>query len=193
MNKIELRDLIISAIVLAFVFAYEGFDKLNNIPNNFIIALVAVSLGFILHELSHRFVARKSRCYAEYKLWKEGLIIAIALALLTNGMFTFAAPGAVMIYPLVDLWGREVRVTKRDIGFISISGPLMNTFLAILFFALNILFPFNVFALAAKINLWLALFNMIPIPPLDGSKVFFWNKRIWLVLFAALISMFFIF
>jgi len=30
-----------------------------------------------------------------------------------------------------------------------------------------------------QINLWLAAFNLIPIPPFDGSKIFSWSKPIW--------------
>ena len=39
--------------------------------------------------------------------------------------------------------------------------------------------------LAAAVNVWLALFNLLPIPPLDGSKVMLWDIRIWVVSFAA--------
>jgi Zn-dependent protease len=32
------------------------------------------------------------------------------------------------------------------------------------------------------VNLWLAAFNLIPVPPLDGSKVFAWSKLIWAII-----------
>jgi Zn-dependent protease len=180
----EARDLIISALVIAFAFSYEGFDKINLIPLNFAIAIFAVALGFILHELSHRFVAKNHKCHAEYKMWKEGLILAVALVILTNGAFTFAAPGAVMITPLIDLWGDRSKITKKDIGLISISGPLMNLLLAGIFIALDLLIPSLsfVFSLGARVNIWLGFFNMLPIPPLDGSKIMFWSKKIWAIL-----------
>jgi len=186
----EARDLIISAVVLAFVFAYSGIGNIAGMLDEFLIALFAVSLGFILHELSHRFVAKRSKCHAEYRLWKQGLLLAIALALITNGGFVFAAPGAVMIYPLIDLWGHRAQITKKAAAVISIAGPLMNTILGIGFIAANFIYPHIIFSLAAQINIWLALFNMIPFPPLDGSKIFAWNKKIWLVFFVALIVLF---
>ncbi|TLZ55689.1 MAG: hypothetical protein E6K17_05280, partial [Methanobacteriota archaeon] len=34
---------------------------------------------------------------------------------------------------------------------------------------------------SAYINAFLGVFNMLPIPPLDGSKVFRWNVAIWAV------------
>ena len=45
----------------------------------------------------------------------------------------------------------------------------------------------------AIINLWLGLFNMLPIGPLDGKKVFAWNPKIWAGLFVLLIFFVFLF
>jgi Zn-dependent protease len=183
----EARDLIISALVIAFAFSYQGINNINIIPINFAIAIFAVALGFILHELSHRFIAKKHKCHAEYRMWKEGLLLALALAILTNGAFTFAAPGAVMIAPLVTLWGDQEKITRKDIGLISISGPIMNLLLAGAFIALDLLIPSLsfVFSLGARVNIWLGFFNMLPIPPLDGSKVLLWSKKIWAVMLVA--------
>jgi Zn-dependent protease len=41
------------------------------------------------------------------------------------------------------------------------------------------------FTLGARINTWLALFNLIPFGPLDGAKILKWSKGIWLVSIAA--------
>jgi Zn-dependent protease len=30
------------------------------------------------------------------------------------------------------------------------------------------------------VNIWLGLFNLLPIPPLDGSKIFAWNFIVWI-------------
>jgi Zn-dependent protease len=33
-----------------------------------------------------------------------------------------------------------------------------------------------------SINSWLAFFNLLPLPPLDGSKVIVWKWQVWLLL-----------
>src|SRR3989338_8144929 len=106
MNKIEVRDIAVSAIVLAIAFPVafaSDFDKPANIQalsiNLIIIAFTAVSISFILHELAHRFLARRYGFYAEYKMWPTGLVIALFSSLFG---FIFAAPGAVMIHPKSD-------------------------------------------------------------------------------------------
>lgn len=185
----EIRDIIVSALALALVFSYDGIGNLQALWD-FPVFLLVVSVGFVLHELAHRFVARKYECRAEYRMWKEGLLLAVAITLLSSGSFVFAAPGAVMIYPRADLWGNIKELSRRRFGLISISGPLTNIAIAAAFFAADMLYPSAVLLLAVRINIWLALFNMIPIPPLDGSKVFSWSRKAWLLAFLAIAASF---
>ena len=44
-------------------------------------------------------------------------------------------------------------------------------------------------ALSTKFNAWIALFNLIPLGILDGSKVFWWNKAVWGLSFAVSITL----
>jgi Zn-dependent protease len=192
MKTRELRDLVISALLLALAFglAFSGGFRALSYPgiliSMFLLALVGVSAGFVLHELGHRFVARRFGCFAEYKMWTTGLVVAIMCSFFG---FVFAAPGAVMIHPGVDLEGRPT-LTKQRLGIISIAGPSMNICLAIVFMLLNGLYPSLVFSLGARINTWLALFNLIPFGPLDGAKIMSWDKKVWLVAIIITIGLF---
>ena len=192
MKSRELRDLVVSALLLALAFGIlfsGGFEALSNpdrLISMFLLALVGVSAGFVLHELGHRFVARRFGCFAEYKMWTTGLVVAIMCSFFG---FVFAAPGAVMIHPGVDPGGRPT-LTKQRLGIISIAGPSMNIFLAIVFILLNGLYPSLVFSLGARINTWLALFNLIPFGPLDGAKIMSWDKKVWLAAIIITIGLF---
>jgi len=188
----ELKDLLISALALALAFGialsggYRAFFAPQNLVIVFLMSIVAVSLGFVLHELGHRFVARRLGCLAEYAMWPTGLIIAVVISLFG---FVFAAPGAVMIYPRGNAGGRAT-LTRQKAGLISIVGPAMNLFLALIFLLLNIAYPMLLFSLGARINTWLAVFNLIPFGPLDGAKIFRWHKGAWLATIAAGIGLF---
>ncbi len=192
MKTRELRDLVISALLLALAFglAFSGGFRALSYPgiliSMFLLALVGVSAGFVLHELGHRFVARRFGCFAEYKMWTTGLVVAIMCSFFG---FVFAAPGAVMIHTGVDLEGRPT-LNKQRLGIISIAGPSMNICLAIVFILLNGLYPSLVFSLGARINTWLALFNLIPFGPLDGAKIMSWDKKVWLVAIIITIGLF---
>jgi len=192
MRSKELKDLVVSAFLLALAFgiALSGGFRAFFEPGSLIIvsamALVGVSLGFVLHEMGHRFVARRFGCFAEYTMWPTGLMLALICSLFG---FVFAAPGAVMIYPRADARGRAT-LTSEKAGLVSIAGPAMNICLAVVFVLLNMAYPMLVFSLAARINTWLAIFNLIPFGPLDGAKVLRWNKKAWLTAIAIGVGLF---
>jgi len=186
----ELRDIVISAVALAFIFVYQGADQITLSLALLPVGLLTVSTSFVLHELGHRALARKYKFHAEYKMWPQGLILALVLALATNGAFIFAAPGAVMIMPRADLWGRVQHMSRKAYGIISAAGPLINIALSAAFFIAAYFFSSATLMFGASINAWLALFNLLPLGPLDGTKVLVWNKFIWLALMAGAVALF---
>jgi len=184
----EIKGLLFSWILLSIAFAIlltiyqENNVSFDNLLTTFFLIAFLISgltlgLGFILHELMHKFVAQNYGLHAEFQPYYRGIYIAIALAFIG---IIFAAPGAVMI------WGRKI--TKSQNGKISIAGPITNIILAILFLIplliigettsvfINLFLEFGL-----KINAILAVFNMIPVMPFDGSKVIAWNKPIYYI------------
>lgn len=192
-SGIEIRDIIIAwlALGVAFSFALEGgalgfFSGGGVNPSAFSllfgISLVTVGPGFVFHELSHKFVAQRYGYWAEFRMWPAGLFIALATSLIG---FIFAAPGATYI--------SGGNISKPENGKISLAGPMTNVLIAGLFAPLNsplLQSPTSLVGLAGyigvRVNVILALFNMLPIGPLDGAKVFRWKFAIWLPLFVAL-------
>lgn len=185
-SRTELIDIAKAWIALSFAFAviYAGAGLINGSVSNifsrnflflFVISMFTAGLGFLLHEMAHKFVAQRYGCAAEFRAWDPFLYLAVGLALLVG--FIFAAPGAVMISGMV---------TRKEDGIISVAGPLMNYVLAFIFLGLLSLFPAGAlpFSIGFSINMWLGLFNLIPFGPLDGLKVFHWSKVVWGVMTA---------
>ncbi|MEM2901643.1 MAG: AN1-type zinc finger domain-containing protein [Candidatus Bathyarchaeia archaeon] len=187
----ELRDLIIAWLVLGFCFSINvalnpgRFHDLSSLSvygvrvffNAFLISLLTVGLGFVAHELSHRYYGRKLGCHAEFKLWPLGLLMALAFALLSRGSVVFAAPGAVYISPKTPYMAN-----KRMYGIISLAGPLANLAVALMFLTLSITrvtLLSDIGEIGFVVNLWLAAFNLLPLGMMDGQKIYTWDRRIW--------------
>jgi Zn-dependent protease len=149
----------------------------------FIISLFTVGIGFIGHEMSHKYVAIRYGCHAEFRAFDRMLLFALLLAAATG--FTFIAPGAVFFYGTSD---------RNTSGKVSLAGPLASTVIALLFLALGTagtmlgtadsLFT-RVTTLGFRINSWLAFFNMLPFFGLDGEKVLAWKPTVfWAMIIA---------
>ena len=182
----EIRDLIIAFVVISLSFAIvQGGRDPSLVLNILPIVMVGVGTGFILHELGHKFVSMKYGYWAEFKLWRQGLIFALLSSFLG---FVFAAPGAVYTY--ANYMNDEIN------GKISIAGPIVNIIIALIFLAICVvvyptafysqtsLLIFLVCSVGYTINSFLATFNLIPFGNLDGSKVLTWNAGIWVVTIA---------
>ena len=189
MDKDEIKDILISVLALSLAFTVARLDGLFGIARGtslsladgallFLVSLFTLGIGFVLHEMAHKYMAIRYGSWAAYRMWPMGLMLALGGSLLG---VVFAAPGATYIY--TPYMGR------RENGIISLVGPLTNVALA---FAFLLAAPLILLALpplvagmlimqGVYINLWLALFNMIPFYPLDGSKVMAWSLPIWAV------------
>jgi len=147
-------------------------------------ALILLLICFPIHELAHAAVAYR---LGDNTAQREGRITLNPLAhldpvgtlLFLVAGFGWAKPVPVNIYRLRGSW-------KTSWALVSLAGPLSNMVLAVIFALLfRLITPWLVasedaglvtavitgFYSAVILNLYLALFNLIPVPPLDGSRI----------------------
>jgi len=157
-----------------------------------LISLVILLFSAILHEVAHGFVAERlgdptARLAGRITLNPKKHIdlymsIFLPLLLIISGSpIIFGAAKPVPVDPF------NLKEGRKDIALVSLVGPLTNIVIAIIASSLIKLITFAshdflnspvlsiIYLLLLQItrlNLLLAIFNLIPIPPLDGSKVF---------------------
>ncbi len=155
------------AISVAFAIVLSGGISSLDFLMMFVVSMFTVGIGFLVHEIAHKYFAQKYHCIAEFRANDQMLLIAIVMAFFG---FIFAAPGAVMIVG---------RLTKKQNGIVSLAGPMSNLVLALLFLTTHFIYPNIISIYGALINTFLGLFNLLPLPIFDGIKVYRWNKLVY--------------
>lgn len=181
----EINELVKAWVAISFAFsvALGGGIGPSLLPV-FVMSALTVGLAFLCHEIAHKFMAQRFGCWAEFRSFDLGLILAV---LMSFTGFIFAAPGAVMIAGIV---------TPRESGQIAAAGPVVNMALATFFLILTLFVGTSDLGIflgyGRQINAWLALFNLLPFWQLDGLKVLNWNRGVWLILVVSAASLLFI-
>ena len=141
--------------------------------------------SIIIHEVSHGAMAKELGDDTAEKMGRLTLnplahldffgsvFLPLFLFISTSGQFVFGWAKPVPYNPF------KLKNPRRDSALLAFAGPLANLGLALIF---GILIRLKIFPLAVlpyfltivSTNLVLAIFNLTPIPPLDGSKILFY-------------------
>lgn len=188
-------------VILGCLVLYGAMNLTNGSLIATLFALPAVLIAITFHEFAHGWVADK---LGDETPRMQGRLTLNPLAHLDPAGFVlllFAGFG----------WGKPVQINTRNFNanvsetkgelLVSLAGPLMNFFLSLIFaLILGVIYKFVpatflastigrvVFVLIQEcviINIGLGVFNLLPLPPLDGSKIFLnlfsYNIRRWIM------------
>lgn len=149
------------------------FSSLFTSPLSFLIIAISILIGFTIHEFTHAYVADKLGDSTPRLMGRLTLNPLAHLDLIGTIFLLLAGFG----------WGKPVIVNSRnfknpvvDNVTVSLAGPLSNFFLAVI---LGLAIRFiqmpdiisQILTIIVFFNLVLMIFNFLPIPPLDGSKL----------------------
>jgi Zn-dependent protease len=168
-------------------------DLLLNPIVTLVISLIILIYSAILHEIAHGFVAERLGDPTARLLGRLTLdprphidpimsVIVPLLLLLSGSPVIFGGAKPVPVDPF------NLKEGRKDIALVSLAGPLTNILLAVIATVLFHLLAPSVLldsstvsatsiltyflGIIIRLNVLLAIFNLLPIPPLDGSKIF---------------------
>lgn len=190
-NKKEISIILVVSIILAFAITLvETLDF-------FLYTLLGIFIIILVNTIAKKIASFSLDSEIEVKLWefkrygfrkhqhmKRAFPAGVFIPIISKILF-FPFNGFVWMASLVfETKAKIYRAAKRHgmysfsemtedhIGVIAATGIFANLILAALGYFLG--FPFF-----AKMNIWFAFFNMLPISDLDGNKIFFGNIVLW--------------
>ena len=169
----EVKHLVIGTSIVIGVGLSMLFWKSRVSLSSLIGSALVFTMTFILHEIAHKIAAQRYGLWAEFRLTLFGALITL---------FSIVSPIKVVCPGVVHMVGVA---NKEVIGKISLSGPVVNLVLSVIFLPLNYYVKTSFTWAGAVLNPWVALVNLIPIGMFDGEKVFWWNKKVWALCFIA--------
>jgi len=204
-DKKEVVTIVLSSIFLGFSLslwyflsaATETLDSVNYL-NVFLMTLAFVFFIILINSLAKKIAAYHFDSELKVRIWEikrfgykpgqyfkmpflAGIILPVITAIVSLGYFVWFSP---LVY---DVEPTKTRVSKRHglyswyymneshIGLIAAFGLLANIFFAYIGYLLG-------FPEFSRLSLYFVLFNMIPFSDLDGTKIIFGSRVLWVIM-----------
>ncbi|MBI2654591.1 hypothetical protein HYX02_07360 [Candidatus Woesearchaeota archaeon] len=191
-TKHELKGLVISILVIAFIVSFKEWGKatfdlsvgLYNLFNSILI----VALSVLIHDMGQRIFGLIAGYRVEFQMWTFGLIVALVIAFVSNGSIWVIIPSGFLLHHLA---GPRLGWFRYGIGYfgqamVALAGPLFSLMLIILLKVLSVFSPNPLVQKAIIFNVVYAITSLLPIPPLDGSKIYFGSRMLYAFSFPAI-------
>ncbi len=189
----ELRGLIISILIIAFIISFKewgktGFDFVEGLYNLFN-AILIVALSILIHDMGQRLCGLAIGYRVEFKLWSFGLLIALIITFLSNGNLWLIVPGGFILHLLA---GHRLGWFRYNINYfgqamVALAGPLFTLMLIILLKMLSVFSTNPLIQKAVIFNVVYVITSLLPVPPLDGSKIYFGSRMLYAFILPAIV------
>lgn len=200
-SKKEYFHIAVSSLFLSFAFTFNKWgDKTFSVSSgikNLLLFLILIGVFILVREFGRKIVAKRYEALVEYRIWfikrigfqkhselktqiPIGIILSLLVALISLGRVFFCAVGTFIVSrTLVSRLGyKRANLMEYEIAKIALAGPIVSLLLAVVLKLFVNFTDYNLIELV-KINVYLAFFNMLPLPGLDGFKVFFGSRYLY--------------
>ena len=191
----EIKGLAIAVLATAFIISFNDWGKGDDVNIllgflNFLSAVLVVAVSFFIHISVQRIWSLGTGYRLEWRMWGFGLLLGLIFVFLTNGKFWLILPGGIIIYHLAGhrLGWFRYGINWGALGLIAVMGTFATMLLALVFKAASGVFVNAFMQKMIAFNIVYAMYSLLPIPPLDGSKTFYGSRMLYAFSTAGLVA-----
>lgn len=192
----EARDIFISILAVTFMFAYSDrapeWISWAHWFGNFMLTFVFVAISLLGYDAAMKVAALHQGFRAEYRMWPTGLAIGLIVTFLTQGKFFVILHGGLFVHYIMILrlgkWRHGINIMAQ--GTIAAAGAVGHLILMTIFLALSKqlhILP-ETFAYAAMINGVMMIYQLLPLPKVNGIHIFYMSRLAYVFIAATLAS-----
>lgn len=193
-TKTELAHFIILATLLGFIYSFNNWgENTFNLTEglwNLIEAIILVGITIFIHHAGQRLAGIKLGYKTEQKNSWNLTAVSIIVCIITNGAVRILLGSGTNTTLMQKHRIGEVRYGPNlsQKAIICAAGPLFNVIFAIIFviLGLTLIIPTSMAEELFSLNLWFAVCNLLPIPPLDGTHIFFASRTSYIFIFSTI-------
>ena len=189
----ELRGFIISILVLSFIISFREwgtteFDLMAGLFNWFNAALI-VTLVLLVYNAAQRIAGWSVGYNAEYKIWLTGLLIGLVFAFVSRGKIWVLLPGGIIIHHLAGhrLGHFRYEINYFQHGMVAVAGTISLITIAAIFKIINANLANPLLEKIILFCVVFAIYDILPIPPLTGSRLFFGSRMVYAFMFVTIV------
>lgn len=183
-SKKEYRDFLLIILITGFALGFNDGHKTFNATlwlTNLFQCFIAITIALFLNIIVQKLTAVHHGYVATFSAWTYGLIGSIIFTLLSIGKLIVLMPFGTVVQHNEKLRLGKFRygIMHSDIARISLNGIFANVFFALF---LRLIFPsldFQFINNLVRANAYLAIYTILPIPPLNGFHIFFNDKLLY--------------
>ena len=182
----ETKAIIFSILIITIIVGFSD-GRADQIADsyfffNLLIMFIFVAIAILAKIIGQKLIGIENGFRTEYSIWWYGLLIGVIVSFITKGKIWILIPGSIIcnMMPGHRLGKFRYGMNYFPLGWTGAFGPISNLILAFIFKVLTYL-PFGTvfFEKAVLLNVLLAVMNILPIPPLDGSMTFFGSRVLY--------------
>jgi parallel beta-helix repeat protein len=165
---------ILGAVILGSVFTYNTSFGLK--AEIFLLLSVIGGIVIVTPKAVQYFISQRLGIQAEYRMWWGGILIMILTTILLRNVFG---------QPIRTEVADEETTDKKILAIAMLTGPVVSILLSsvfLLFYLMKGTFA-SLALYGLEMSLLSALVLFLPISPMDGERVFKWNKIVWALFF----------